>query len=152
MMRTGALTVAILGWVCAVVSAQTLDSTAVSQAKTFFEKYQALEREFDPTVADLYSDDAIIKNKRTYPTREVRELAMPAPKYKALIRAAIPLARERGDTNTYSECTYSPEGPRVRIKCQRFSHLKKYTSPLSLLVGPSGDGWFIFEELSESRP
>jgi hypothetical protein len=151
-MRTRALTVAILGWVCAVGSAQTVDSTAVSQAKTFFEKYQALEREFDPTVADLYSDEAIIRNKRTYPTGQVRELTMPAPKYKALIRAAIPLARERGDTNTYSACTYSPEGSRVRIKCQRFSDLKKYTSALSLLVGPSADGWLIFEESSESRP
>jgi hypothetical protein len=151
-MRTGALTIATMGWLCAAASAQPAADTAITQAKALFEKHVALERQFDPAVADLYSDTAVIKNKRTYPNGQVRELTMPAPKYKALIRTMMPLARQRGDTNTYSECSYSPEGERVRIKCQRFSELKKYTSPLSLLVGPSPDGWLIFEELSESQP
>ena len=46
-----------------------------------------------------------------------------------------------------------PEGERVRITCTRFSELKKYSSPLSLLVGPDKDGkWLIFEEISKSQP
>jgi len=41
----------------------------------------------------------------------------------------------------------------VRIACARFSTLKNYTSPITLLVGPGPDGgWLIFEESSESRP
>jgi hypothetical protein len=41
----------------------------------------------------------------------------------------------------------------VRIVCSRFSVLKNYTAPISMLVGPGPAGtWLIFEELSESRP
>jgi hypothetical protein len=70
-----------------------------------------------------------------------------------LVRQAIPLAKARNDVSRYSGCTYASEGARVRIVCARFSELKNYTSPVSLLVGPGPDGaWLIFEELSESRP
>jgi hypothetical protein len=118
-----------------------------------FSKYVALERAFDPAVADLYSDDALIRNRRSYPTGEVRELTMPAPQYKELIRKAMPLAKARGDTSEYSSCAYKVEPRGVRVACQRFSNLKKYSSPISLLVGPTSEGkWRILEELSESRP
>jgi len=78
---------------------------------------------------------------------------MPAPQYKALIRQAMPLAKVRGDTSSYSEVTFTEEGSGVRIRALRFSNLKKYSSPLSLLVAPDRSGrWLIREELSESQP
>lgn len=78
---------------------------------------------------------------------------MPAPRYKTLIREAMPLAKARGDRNTFSHVRYIPEGARVRIRASRFSALKNYASPISLLVGPSPTGqWLIYEEVSESRP
>ena len=127
------------------------DSTA--KAKELFERYVALAHAFDTAAADLYSDDAKIQNTRTYPTGEKRTLTVPAPDYKKLIRGAMPLAKARGDTSTYSDIQYAPEGERVRITCTRFSELKKYSSPLSLLVGADKEGkWLIFEEISESRP
>ena len=47
----------------------------------------------------------------------------------------------------------SSQGGNVRISCSRYSELKKYTSPYTLLVGPGRTGqWQILEELSESRP
>jgi hypothetical protein len=126
---------------------------SLDAARQLFDRYVALEHAFDPAVAALYSDDAIIRNQRTYPMGQVRELTMPAPKYKELIRAAMPLAKARGDTSTYSEVRYVAEGDRVRITATRFSNLKKYSSPLSLLVGPSDAGdWLIYEELSQSQP
>ena len=65
----------------------------------------------------------------------------------------MPLAKARGDRNTYSNVSYTREGQRFRIRASRFSELKNYTSPLSLLVGPSANGtWLIYEELSESGP
>lgn len=121
-------------------------------AKKLFEQYVALGQAYDPGVADLYADDALIRNKRTYPNGEVRELTMPAPKYKALIRQVMPLAKERGDRSTYSGVTYAPEGERVRIRASRFSGMRNYTSPVSLLVGPGPGGrWLIYEERTESR-
>jgi len=125
----------------------------MEQAKTFFARFVQLERAYDAGVADLYADDAVIKNKRTYPNGEVRELTFPAAQYKQLIRQAIPVARARGDRSRYTQCVYEPDAGRVRIRCSRYSELKRYTSPYILLVGPGQSGqWQILEELSESRP
>jgi hypothetical protein len=141
-----------------VLAAMTFVALAPAQAsetaaRQLFERYVALGHAYDPSLADLYADDALIRNKRTYPTGEIRELTMPAAKYKALIRSAMPLAKARGDRNTFSDVSYAAEGDRVRIRASRFSELKKYTSPISLLVGPSANGtWLIYEEVSESRP
>ena len=128
-------------------------SAAEDEARKLFERYVESERTFDPAVSDLYSDDAKIQNKRTYPDGSTRVSTMPAPKYKELIRATMPLAKARGDTNKYSEVKYTAEGEKIRITATRFSNLKKYSSPISLLVGPTPESkWLIFEELSESKP
>ncbi len=126
---------------------------AADDAKALFDRYVKLQRAFDPAAADLYADDAVIRNKRIYPTGQVRELTFPAAQYKALIRQSMPLAKAQGDTNSYSDITFTNEGSGVRIRATRFSNLKKYSSPISLLVAPGMDGrWLIREELSESRP
>ncbi|NNF95661.1 MAG: hypothetical protein HKM94_01880, partial [Halobacteria archaeon] len=123
------------------------------EAKTVFYRYVKLEHNFDPAVTDLYANDALIKNKRTYPTGQVKELTIPAPQYKALIQRVMPLAKVRGDTNSYTEVTFSEEGPGVRIRATRFSNLKKYSSPITLLVAPDASGqWLIREEITESKP
>ena len=126
---------------------------AVGKARALFNRYVKLERAFDAAAADLYSDNAIIRNKRTYPTGQVRELSIPVSTYKDLIRKAMPVAKALGDRNTYSGCEYREISDQVRITCSRFSERKQYSSPLTLLVGPGPDGdWKIFEELSESQP
>jgi hypothetical protein len=137
----------------APAGAQALSADARGKAEQLWNRYVALEAAFDPAVADLYAEDAVIRNRRTYPTGEVREATVPAAQYKLLVRQAIPLAKARNDISRYSGCTYAADGPRVRIVCARFSVLKNYTSPISMLVGPGpGGAWLIFEELSESRP
>lgn len=156
-MRTkllAAAMVVLLATFTAVARAAQEDKGArIAKAKELFERYVRLEQTFDSTAADLYSDEAVIRNKRTYPTGQIRELTMPAPKYKELIRAAMPLAKQRGDTNTYTDVTYTLEGNGVRIDADRYSDLKKYHSPISLLVKPSDSGvLLIYEEISESQP
>ena len=137
----------------ALAGAQSLSADSRAKAEQIWNRYVALEAAFDPAVADLYADDAVIRNRRTYPTGEVREVTVPAAQYKALIRQAIPLAKAQNDISRYSGCVYTAAAPRVRIACARFSTLKNYTSPITLLVGPGPDGgWLIFEESSESRP
>ena len=128
-------------------------AAALEKAQALFKSYVDGEARFDPAVADLYADDAVIKNRRTYPDGQIREMTLPAPRYKELVRSAMPVAKQRGDTSKYSNCKYTAEGERVRIACNRYSNLKKYDSPLSLLVGPGPKGaWLIFEELSASQP
>src|SRR5687767_12144447 len=104
-------------------------TTSVDQAKALFTRFVEMEQAYDITIADLYADDALIRNKRTYPNGEVRELTIPPAQYKQLIRQAMPLAKSRGDRSTYSKCGYKAEGANVRISCSRYSELKKYTSP-----------------------
>ncbi len=80
-------------------------------------------------------------------------MVFPAPQYKALLRQAMPLAKQAGDTSKYSECKYSAETKGIRVNCTRYSERKKYSSPISLLIGPAPKGdWLILEELSESQP
>ena len=137
------------------VAAQGLSADARAKAEQLWNRYVALEAAFDPAVADLYADDALIRNRRTYPTGEVREATVPAAQYKMLVRQAIPIAKARNDISRYSGCMFTPRGQqeRVRIVCSRYSVLKDYTSTIALLVGPGPSGaWMIFEELSESRP
>ena len=132
------------------VSAQEVASP-VHKAKALFARFVQLEQAYDPGVAEVYADDAAITDKRTYPNGEVREVTFPPQKYKQLIRQALPVARARGDRSTYTQCVYEPQAPRVRITCARYSELKKYSSPYTLVVGPSGSGrWQILEE-SRSR-
>jgi hypothetical protein len=129
------------------------------QAERLFLEYQHQSQAFDPDVADLYVDWARIVNARKYPgDLPGRSLQLTGFQYKDKLRQLMPIAKARGDFSTYSDVSYSDvsyseEGERIRIQCTRFSALKKYSSPYSLLVGPDERGdWRIFEELSESRP
>lgn len=128
-------------------------ASSKEMAAAIFTQYQSLAAAFDPAVADLYSDNAVITNKRTYPNGEVKALSLPAKQYKELVRAAMPVAKARGDISTYTDIVYAVEGDNVRITATRFSELKKYSSKLVLVVGPNEKGdWQVCEEHSESRP
>ena len=128
-------------------------ATEQAGAEALFAQYQSRERAFDPAVADLYCDDALIRNVRTYPDGQQRTMELPAPKYKELLRSVMPAAAAQGDYSTYSDVVYTIEGEGVRINASRYSVSKQYTSPISLLVGrcPAGDIG-ILEELSQSQP
>jgi hypothetical protein len=48
--------------------------------------------------------------------------------------------------------SYASEEGKTRITATRFSMMKKYSSPISLLVGPCTSGTIgIIEEISESQ-
>lgn len=122
-------------------------------AEKVFAEYQSLERQFDPAAADLYCDTALIRNVRIYPGGKERTMELPAPKYKEMIRAAMPVAKASGDYSTYSKIAYVPEGRNVRITATRYSVLKNYSSPISLLVGKCDNGRTgLLEEISQSQP
>jgi hypothetical protein len=127
-------------------------SEAIAKARAFFARYVQLEHSFDPAMADLYADKAVLMNKRIYPDGKVSALQIPALRYKHVLRTTMADAKRKGDLSTYSKESYTPEGDKVRIKVTRYSVLKKYSSPMSQLVGPDAQGnWVIYEETSESR-
>jgi hypothetical protein len=148
------LLVSLLEPSCALAeSTTTNDTPALEVGKRVFGKYVALSESFDPSVADLYDDNAFIQNTRTYPDGRQRVMTFPAIQYKDLIRQAMPLAKLRGDTDTYREIRYTMEAGKVRITAIRFNNMKKYESPISLLIAESKPGvWRIVEEITESKP
>ena len=137
------LTITVLAW------AQDSD---IDAAKQFFAQYAALENAYDPGLADLYADAALIRQRRKMPMGEPKDVIVPAPKYKTMLRQSIAMARERGDRSNYSDVTYTREGEFVRIDAMRFSEMNKRTNPFRIVVGQSPSGeWLIYEEVSASR-
>ena len=127
-------------------------SDAIAKAKALFAKYVQLEHAFDPAQADLYADNAVIVNNRIYPDGKKVRIPIAALRYKKLIRDSMADAKLKGDISNYSNETYTMEGGKVRIRVTRYSVLKKYSSPMSQLVGPDATGkWVILEEESESH-
>ena len=125
----------------------------IAQARLLLAKYVESYHAFDPAVAELYSDEAVVANRRTYPDGQVRSLSLTGAQYKALLRQVMPLAKARGDISQYRNPRFSVEPGGVRIQLTRYSQLKHHTSPMSLLVGPGKDGaWVVLEEHSESVP
>jgi hypothetical protein len=135
------------------IAAAANDGARVEAAKALFGRYVALGDGFDPAVADLYVDEARIIATRIYPDGRERLMEMPGSRYKAILHKIMPLAKLRDDRSAYTKVTYTVEGDRVRIDARRYSVLKKYGAPHSLLVGPGPAGaWRIYEERVHTRP
>jgi hypothetical protein len=127
------------------------DDTA--DALAFFKEYIARSDRFDPGLADLYADDAAIRSKRIMPDGKTQTLSFSGAQWKALIKQAMPLAKQRGDRNTFRTVSAKPDGNSVVITAERYSHLKSYSSPFALLVTKDPTGaWKISAELTETRP
>jgi ketosteroid isomerase-like protein len=126
--------------------------SATNEAKKVFESYVELVQKYDPAIAELYSDDATIRNTQRYPDGTSRTRTVSATTYKQMWRQIMPIAKKLGDTNTYSEVAYKEEDGKVRVTATCYESLKKYSSPLSLLIAKKDGKWLIVEDISESRP
>lgn len=136
----------------ALLAATAAAADPLANAKKLFDTYVARTNSFDPAVADLYADDAKIENTRKYPDGTKRSVVVPAPKYKAMLREAMPAAKQRGDTSEFFAVEYKIDGERVRITATRFSNAKQEATPISFVAGPGpGGSWLFLEESSESR-
>jgi hypothetical protein len=125
----------------------------MAEARQLFSTYVGRLNAFDPTVADLYADDAKIENTRKYPDGAKSTITVPAPKYKAMLRDAMPRAKQRHDTSTFFSVDYTQTSDKVRIETTRFTSVKQDAFPLTFVVGAGAGGkWMILEEYSESRP
>ena len=128
-------------------------SRPADMAKALFQRYMTLSENFDTAVADLYRDDARIIAFRKDRFGGERRLQLSGSEYKSLVRRIMPLARLRDDRSRFSEITYTAEGAMIRIRAQRYSLLKGYTSPYSMLVGSDAQGqWRIHEEVIHTVP
>lgn len=128
------------------------DDASVEAARALFERYQQLERRFDPELASLYDKDAVIWVTRVYSNGVVRELKIPGELYQMAIRQSREQAAEHGDFNEYSEVQFQPMDDGVKIQAQRFNLWRNYRSPYTAVVRPDAQGeWQIVEEHFETQ-
>jgi hypothetical protein len=123
----------------------------VDAARALFAAYEAGEAAFDPAVADLYCDTALIVDRQTLADGGIRELTLSAKSRKAAIRAAMPAAQARGERNDYRDVVFVAVDGGVRITATRHSLPADTDSPVSLRVGDCAGKPAIVEELSHSQ-
>lgn len=125
---------------------------AKAEAEAFFNKYVALGNNFDIALGDLYSDNAQILNTRIYPNGQQKTMTISVPNYRTMLVRVMPLAKAKGDKDSYSQITYKPVADKMRIQALRHNHMKNYDSWLVLVIAKQGPDWKIVQELSQSRP
>lgn len=125
----------------------------VAAARSFFDGFAEMENDFDPALLDRYADNAVIKVTRVdgqgKPVIEERSIA----DYRAEQVKALPLAKQKLDTHTYSDIKVEAgKGGRAMVSGKRLSTLTKTSTPFYVVVKPTGREWKIVEAWSEARP
>jgi hypothetical protein len=144
---------AILPFV-AVLGCQGESRTPEAQARRFFQELIALERHYDPALADLYADSARIAKRRRLPDGSLQYGSMTGAEHKPMMRRWIPGAAQRGAYNEYSDIRYKDLGNGfVQITVRQRQLPKDFTTTVELVVGPGPEGrWLIWEDISEAPP
>ena len=119
----------------------------------FFKQYESLSHAFDPTVADMYSDEAMIHTIRKTPDGVERTLKMDGSKWKELIISTMEISQKRGDKSEFSNIAVSMDGDVAKITASRYSTIKCFTDDKYYMrVKKQSDGVLrIIEEFSETR-
>jgi hypothetical protein len=143
----------LLGSTLALRPASAQDGGKTSaDGKAFWEHVLHLVDQYDPAVADLYADDAVLKNVFVDANGKKRETSMEPARFKALLRAQLPPLRGSGRHSVYSACTYAPVVQGLRIECERRPGPQEPAHHVSVLVSRDVRGrWQIREEISTIR-
>lgn len=118
----------------------------------FFKQYESLGHAFDPTVADMYSDEATIHTIRKTPDGVEQTLKMDGSKWKELIISTMEISQKRGDKNEFSNIAVAMDGDVAKIMASRYSTIKCFTDDRYYMrVKKQSDGVLrIIEEFSET--
>ncbi len=118
-----------------------------------FDKYKALEADFDAGLADMYSDDAVIGIFWTDENKKPTQLMLKGVAYKDLITKGMAQAAEKKDTIEYSDVTYEAISEGVLISGKKTSKLRGESTNFKMFLRPRADGqWKIEEEKLEAIP
>ncbi|MGR0305825.1 hypothetical protein [Acinetobacter beijerinckii] len=127
---------------------------ANSSPKEFFNHYITLGDNFDPALADLYSDSAKIQTYRKYPHGLERSMELTGLQWKMLINKLMPIAKANDDRSKFSNIKIIPLDKKYKIKADRYSTQKCYTdNGYYMMVGSKESGELeIIEEYMETQP
>lgn len=147
------ITVAVL-----ITAGLAFNAHAVSNNKEyvdFFNKYDALNKAFDPAALDLYADDAKIYSTQIFPDGTENKMTMPISKIKALKNDAMNYAKQVGDIDQYSNIVIHGQGKDtgVKITADRYSLRKCVTDhSFYLIVKKNSQGNLVITESGAESP
>lgn len=147
-MRFHSTVVALLFMVSGIAAA------APETPEEFFQRFVETGHRFDPSVANLYADNASIRMYRRYPHGLERSMEMSGAEWKVLLHKVMPLARAKNDKSTYTNVRFVSLGGKVKITADRYAVRKCYTDPsyyLFIEKQPDG-GYRVIEEYFETEP
>ena len=127
---------------------------ASDESLELFDSYIQLGESFDPDVANLYSDDALIHAYRVYPHGLERNMELTGAQWKELMSRVMPIAKAQNDKSTFSNIAVTEIEGGYKIKADRYSVRKCYTDTgYYMIVKPTENGSLkIFEEYMETKP
>ena len=125
----------------------------LQEGQRFFDRYVALGKSYNPSLATLYADSAAIKTTRRYPTGQIRSLELTGTQWKTLLQKAMPLAKAQGDRSEFKNVRFEAIGDDIRVRADRYSVRKCYWDrAYYMVVRRTAAGLQIVEEYSETRP
>lgn len=129
--------------------AEKLDLAA---ARSFFDRWVEMERDFDPQLLTLYADEGVVKVRSLGRDGKASDTQISMAEYRKELVKSLPLAKEKLDTKTYADIRVSDEGDgSVKVSGTRASRLTKVPEPFYLLLRPNGQSWRITEAYTEHR-
>ncbi len=141
-------------WLLALVCLASLPVMAegivsLEKAKAFVNTYISMNRMYDPGLADLYSNHAVIRQYQISSKGEKTEVTLVTTKYKELIRADFTRQQDNKDGQyiDFTDVEVKPEGDAFRANGLIHSHVMPVRRPFSLLVRQlESGGWQIMEQ------
>jgi hypothetical protein len=137
---------------CAAGHAQERPDASLERARQVIESYVSLERAYDPRLADLYADEAIIKVNQTGPNGESQWVTAQGWQYKKMVRDSLPKSRAKGYRAAYSGARYEMYGKKVRVSVMQYVEKSGTSNPVQWVIGPGRTSqWLILEEVAVRR-
>jgi hypothetical protein len=136
----------------AAAQAQERPDASLERARQVIESYVNLERAYDPRLADLYADEAVIKSNQSGPNGESQWVTAQGWQYKKMVRDAMPKFRSMGFKASYSGARYELSGKNVRVSAVQYIDKSRSSNPIQWTIGPGRRSqWLILEEVSIRR-
>ena len=131
----------------AAVADQAMGAASRAEAHGVWAEMIARSDAFDPKVFDLYSSDAILKERRHDRDGSVTERTFLVAAFRPLAKRIMEAAKVSGDGATYTDVVVSQDGTRWRITANRYSTVKCTTdTEYYALMAKRESRWEVAEE------
>jgi hypothetical protein len=125
----------------------------LAQAREFFDTFAQLDKQRDLEILNMYSDTAIVIDRRPSPNGRMTDLKIPIVAFKPMLKGLFTVANAADDPPTvYREIKQYVEGDGIRIESDGYSPSEEFQRHLSMLILPAGENAWRIEELIVESP